>query len=230
MPATGPETLPWERIRWVLRDMDGTLLDLRFDEHFWQELVPRRWAQRRGLDLPTARRLLGPRFRRVEGTLAWYCLDYWAQELGLDLAALKREVAHLIAFHPEAPAFLEALGRSGRRRWLVTNAHPASLALKLERTRLGERVDAVLSAHELGLPKEEPAFWERLRRRLPFEPQATLLLDDNPAVLASASRYGIAHLRLVLGPGRAPPASLPPGVAWVRGFAPLMPPQGGDRA
>ena len=34
--------IDWSKIDTVLLDMDGTLLDLRFDNWFWQELIPRR--------------------------------------------------------------------------------------------------------------------------------------------------------------------------------------------
>jgi hypothetical protein len=30
----------WKEIDTVLLDMDGTLLDLNFDNHFWKEFVP----------------------------------------------------------------------------------------------------------------------------------------------------------------------------------------------
>ena len=41
--------LPWDAIDTVLLDMDGTLLDLRFDNWFWQEHVPAVWAAAHGL-------------------------------------------------------------------------------------------------------------------------------------------------------------------------------------
>jgi putative hydrolase of the HAD superfamily len=192
--------IDWHRIRWVLLDMDGTLLDLHYDNHFWQEIVPRRYAAARGLDVITAKAVLAPVFRRSEGTLDWYCLDYWTRELRLDIALLKQETAHLIAIHPHVVEFLAALRRSGRRSVLVTNAHPKSLALKLERTRLGDRLDAVVSAHDLGHAKEQAAFWDALRRREAFEPEATLLIDDNLAVLRAARDYGIAQLLAVHRP------------------------------
>ena len=34
----------WRAIDTVLLDMDGTLLDLRFDNYFWLELVPRKYG------------------------------------------------------------------------------------------------------------------------------------------------------------------------------------------
>ena len=38
----------WSRIDHVLLDLDGTLLDLDFDNHFWQTLVPACGARRVG--------------------------------------------------------------------------------------------------------------------------------------------------------------------------------------
>jgi putative hydrolase of the HAD superfamily len=215
--------IDWHRIRWVLLDMDGTLLDLHFDNHFWQEIVPRRYAAARGLDVVTAKAVLAPVFRRSEGTLDWYCLDYWTRELKLDIVLLKEELAHLIAVHPYVMEFLDAVRRSGRRSVLVTNAHPKSLALKLERTRLGDRLDAVISAHDIGHAKEQPAFWGALQRREAFDPASALLIDDNLAVLRAARDYGIAQLLAVHRPDtRAAPRETAE-FAAVRDFRDLLP-------
>ncbi len=184
----------WNNISTVLLDMDGTLLDLHFDSHFWQEHVPERYAFSRGLDIPNARQLLAPIFRKHEGTLNWYCLDFWRKELDLDIAELKKDVAHLIAIKSGALEFLHQLRRLGKRTVLVTNAHPDSLALKLEHTRLDNHLDHLISAHELGLPKENPNFWAELQVAEPFTPHQTLLVDDNLAALRSARDFGIKHL------------------------------------
>ncbi len=186
--------LPWEDIDTVLLDMDGTLLDLYFDNHFWREHIPRRYAEIHGVDLDDVREDLYARMTRIEGTMDWYCLDYWSRELGLDVALLKEEVDHLIAVHPFVPEFLDGLKAAGKRRVLVTNAHNRSLALKMERTDLAGCLDAVICAHDLGLPKEDAGFWSRLQTREPFEPARTLLMDDNLDILRSARGYGIAHL------------------------------------
>ena len=199
------EHLPWARIDTVLLDMDGTLLDLHFDNHFWLEHVPLRYAQRLGVDLARARGMLFTRMKAVEGTLDWYCLDFWSRELELDIVGLKREVSHLIGFRPRAREFLEALRAGGKHAVIVTNAHEGSLLLKLEHTALDEYVDQVLSSHEFGLPKEAPEFWERLRKRVPFDPARTLLLDDSARVLASARDYGIVHVRGIAQPDTKQP-------------------------
>ncbi|MFQ5487060.1 MAG: GMP/IMP nucleotidase [Gammaproteobacteria bacterium] len=203
-----PSDISWQHIETVFLDMDGTLLDLHFDNHFWQEHLPRRYAEKHGLSLEQARARLAPRFRATEGTMDWYCLDYWSRTLDLDIVRLKEEVAHLIAVHPHVPQFLHALRRSGRRTVLVTNAHHKSLALKMKHTRLGEHLDAVVCAHDLGLPKEEPKFWRRLQRIEPFMPATTLLIDDNLAVLRSARDFGFRFLLALQAPdSRQPPRS-----------------------
>lgn len=138
--------------------------------------------------------------------MEWYCLDYWTDALELEITALKRELAHMIAPRPDAIAFLAAIRRSGRRAVLVTNAHQESLALKLEHTELAGHLDAMISAHSLGLPKEDAAFWARLREIEPYGEESTLFIDDNVAVLESARRAGLRHLLLVAQPdSRAAP-------------------------
>ncbi len=197
--------LDWDRIDTVLLDMDGTLLDLHFDNHFWLEFVPARYAARHGLSLGEAKAECLRRYERVAGTLDWYCIDHWTEELGLDIALLKAEVDHLIAVLPHVTEFLDLLGRAGKRRVLVTNAHQKSLALKMDRTRLHRRLDALVSSHEIGLAKENPGFWPRLREREPFDPARTLFVDDSLSVLRAARDYGIAWLLAIRHPDRNQP-------------------------
>jgi FMN phosphatase YigB (HAD superfamily) len=78
--------VPWGDINTVFLDMDGTLLDLNFDNHFWLEHVPLRYAEARGLAPAAAKAELLERYRSREGTLEWYCVDHWSRELGLDIA------------------------------------------------------------------------------------------------------------------------------------------------
>ncbi len=215
--------LPWTLIHTVLLDMDGTLLDLRFDNHFWRDLVPARYAERHGLRLAQARAEVTARTRAVEGTLAWYCLDYWSRELALDIVTLKREIAHLIAVHPHALEFLDAVRAAGKRVALVTNAHPRSLALKMEKTRLAGRFDAIICAHDLGLVKEQPEFWPRLQEREPFEPAATLLVDDNLDILRAAWAYGIGYPVWVARPDSAHPPRPPGEFPAIHDFSELLP-------
>jgi len=190
----------WDRIDTVLLDMDGTLLDLHFDTYFWRHHVPLRYAEKHGIATEEARSELLVRYRQAEGTLDWYCVDYWTGQLGLDIPLLKQEVDHLISVRPDVIPFLVALKKAGKRRVLVTNAHGKSLALKMRKTAIGEHLDALVCAHDVGLAKEEPEFWHRLHDLIGFRRANALLIDDSIAVLKSAERYGIGQLRAILQP------------------------------
>ena len=186
-------SIPWTEIDTVLVDMDGTLLDLAFDNFFWLELVPARYAQLRGMDAAAAHAAVATKYASVLGTLPWYCLDHWSRELGLDIRGLKSEHRHLIRFLPMVPEFLEDVRARGKRLLLVTNAHRDALALKIAQTGLARHFDGLVCAHELEAPKESPAFWPRLMQRHPFDPGRALLLEDSAPVLAAARAFGVRH-------------------------------------
>ena len=213
----------WERIDTVFLDMDGTLLDLHFDNHFWREHMPRRYAEYHCLDESVAQAHLDTHYERHAGTLNWYCLDFWTRELALDIVQLKQEVAHLIAVRPDVPAFLQAVRTSGRRITMVTNAHPKSLDLKMRETGLEPHFDALISSHQIGLPKEHPDFWQGLQAVEPFDPTRTLFVDDSLPVLSSARAYGIAHLLAICNPDSGQPHKDCEDFIAIDSFARVMP-------
>ncbi|MEW5967554.1 MAG: GMP/IMP nucleotidase [Pseudomonadota bacterium] len=215
--------IAWPQIDTVFLDMDGTLLDLHFDNHFWREHMPRRYAECHGLDEAIARERLAQHYDRHAGTLNWYCIDFWSSELALDVVQLKEEVVHLIAVRPDVPAFLQALRASGRRVVMVTNAHPKSLGLKMRETRIDAWFDALISSHRLGLPKEHPDFWAALQTIEPYDPQRTLFVDDSLPVLESAKAYGIAHLLAVCNPDSRQPHKDSGPFRGITSFAEVMP-------
>lgn len=195
----------WDRIDTVLLDMDGTLLDLNYDNTLWNELVPTRYSEAHGLSLHDARVKLFARMREIHGELNFYCLDHWQQFTRLDIVGLHGELTHLIAYRPNAQAFLRQLKALGKRSLLVTNAHRDSLKVKDAHSQLVHEVDVDVSCHDYGAPKEDPGFWQRLRQQHQYDPHRTLLIDDNAAVLNAAATSGIAHLFTVIQPDSTRP-------------------------
>ncbi|HSG06028.1 MAG TPA: GMP/IMP nucleotidase [Nitrospiria bacterium] len=213
----------WNKIDTVLLDMDGTLLDKYFDDHFWEEFVPAQYALRNGISEEEAKEDLMPRYRSREETLDWANLDYWSHQLDLDIPALKRQVQHLINIHPNVIEFLEKLKAVGKGIYLVTNAHGKTLDLKMERTALAHRFDGIITSHEIGMPKEDPAFWESLGKVVPFDPERTLLGEDTEAVLRSASRFGIRYLVFIANASSAKPPSNSSSYYSIQDFGEIMP-------
>ena len=192
--------IDWERIDTVLLDMDGTLLDLHYDNFFWQEHLPLRYAELKGLEPGAARQYIVAETRRIQGSLNWYCTDYWSETLQVDVVSLKHEVSHKVSTRPYCVDFLDALRAARKDVVMVTNAHHDSLSLKMEKTRLTQKFDRLITVHEFSLPKENPDCWREVMRIHPFRAERTLLIDDNLVALASARDFGIRYLLAITQP------------------------------
>ena len=73
-------------------------------------------GRERGLDASEALAQLKPRFDAKRGTLDWYCIDHWSEELGFDVAALKAEMHAHIRYLPGATDFLDRSARARQAR------------------------------------------------------------------------------------------------------------------
>ena len=69
----------------LMLDMDGTILDLAYDSSIWLDLVPKEYAQKKGISLKEANAELHKYFVSMQGTLQWYSPDHWSDLLGIDI-------------------------------------------------------------------------------------------------------------------------------------------------
>lgn len=192
--------LDWGDVDTVIFDMDGTLLDLHFDNYFWEDYVPETYGKVHGLSKAAASAQLMSRYESIKGTLDWYCIDFWSDTLNLDIAELKEQVAHKIQLRPNALELIKRLRMTHREIMLITNAHPASLALKMRKTGIDQHFHVSRSSHEFKLAKENHGFWQALAQQHPFNPERTLLIDDSFPVLKQAQKEGVAHLLAIEKP------------------------------
>lgn len=199
--------IAWSEIDLVFLDMDGTLLDKYFDDYFWEHHVPKTFATKNSLSFEKARKVLLETYRSVESTLAWTDLDYWSERLDLDIPTLKRDINHLINILPGVEQFLRYLNRIEKKVYLITNAHPKALAIKLEKVRIKHHFEKIVCSQDVGTAKEQPSFWERLQHFVAFDIQRTLFVDDTEKVLCSAKEYGFQNLVHIAKPSSMTPPS-----------------------
>jgi haloacid dehalogenase superfamily, subfamily IA, variant 3 with third motif having DD or ED len=192
--------ITWQEVDTVLLDMDGTLLDLAFDNYFWQTLVPETYGSLKGISAQEAQARLRHEYHDVQHTLNWYCLDYWSERLGLDIRAMTREQGPRAALREDTVPFLDALQASGKRRILLTNAHPYNLSVKLAHTGLDAHLDLLLSTHTFGYPKEDQRLWQAVAEETGLEATRTLFIDDSEPILDAAATFGIRYCLGVTNP------------------------------
>ena len=215
--------LNWQAIDTVLLDMDGTLLDRHFDDYFWEHYVPEHYALEHDLSIDEARLGLLARYKGREGTLAWTDLDFWSNELGLDIPALKMKINHLIGVHPHVVGFLRFCREAGKKIYLVTNAHSKTLAIKMEKTALAGYFDRIICAEEVGMAKEDPIFWQGLEAMLGYDKKRTMLAEDTAKVLASAQLYGMGFIIFGAHPSSRKPVAHSEDFPSVVDFKELIP-------
>ncbi len=192
--------IDWQNINTVFLDMDGTLLDLHFDNHFWLEHMPKRYAEKHSITLEKAREQLMANYKAHEGSLKWYCLDHWQESLQMDIISLKHEVADRIAIRSNVIEFLGFLHNMEKRVVLLTNAHHKTVQLKFGYVEIEHYFDRVITAHDIGLAKEQAGFWQALQKKEVFDKAHSLFIDDNLDVLNTAKSYGIRYLLSIKQP------------------------------
>ena len=212
----------WNEIDTVFLDLDGTLLDKYFDDYFWEEYVPEIYSKKNSIPIHLAKDKLLSTYKKVEDTLEWTDLDYWSQELSLDIPALKREVNHLVAIRPQVPEFLSFLEEMDKDIYLVTNAHPKTIDVKLDRVDIAQHFTTIFCSKDAGAAKEQPEFWTQLEQSLSFSRSRTLFADDTEKVLLSARRYGLRHLLHIAKPSSKLPVSFSKTFPSIVNFDELM--------
>jgi putative hydrolase of the HAD superfamily len=184
----------WNSVDDVLLDMDGTLLDRDFDNFFFEEELPRRYAVLHRMTEQTAREKLFALYRSVEGELAWTDLHYWTRTLGIDVVALTQEFSGRIGYLPGVEGFLGAVRAKRKRMTVLTNAHADGVTIKCRKTGVDTQVDRIVNAFEVGCLKMRSAYWPACQKLVGFDPARSLYVDDDEACLAAAQAFGVRHI------------------------------------
>ena len=174
--------------------MDGTLLDLAYDDFIWNDLLPIRYAQQHGCSLEQSQKTLHTFYQEHNHTLNWYSSRFWTSKVGVDVLAMQIEHKHKVALRPHCLELLNYLKQNGYPIWLATNADCAGLKFKLEHMGIADYFDVIVSSEQIGHAKEFIEFWQGLNAQHPFDAQTAYFIDDTEKVLNGAHKYGVKHL------------------------------------
>jgi len=189
----------------VLLDMDGTLLDLHYDNHFWMEYIPSQYAHKTHISLAQAQHHLSAQSAKVAGSLEWYCYDYWSATLGLDIHQLQHQTKHKIQLRSDTLWFLEYLKKLNKRVIMLTNANRSGIALKMQQCQITDYFEAIVSSHDYQVAKEQSDFWERAAEQHSIDFKKSLFIDDSEKILQVAQQVGVAYLRGIKTPDSKKP-------------------------
>ncbi|MEH6452144.1 MAG: GMP/IMP nucleotidase [Psychromonas sp.] len=190
----------------VLLDMDGTLLDLHYDNHFWMEFVPEQYADKANISLPEAHHFLSKQYHKLYGTIDWYCYDQWSSLLDLNIHQLQHQTNHKVQIRSDTLAFLTKLKQLNKRIIILTNAHRSGVEMKMQITGLSPYFDKIISSHDYQIVKENLVFWATIQEQLKLDFSRCLFIDDNEHILKVAQQAGVGHLCGIEAPDSKKPA------------------------
>ena len=215
--------IDWTQIDEILLDLDGTLLDLNFDLHFWLEYLPIIYSEKHKIRIEDAKNTLLKMLDAEIGTLNWYCLDFWRNKLDLDIVQLKRNVSHLIQVHPNVVEFLTKAKLINKKIYLVTNAHRKTIKLKMQATKIEQYFDDIISSHDFGFAKQEQHFWHELTRNIGLIKERAIFFDDSKDVLHAARKFNIGQIIAISKPSSKLDAKEVSGFINIENFSQVMP-------
>ncbi len=228
MAPLGEENKPplftdWTQIDSILLDLDGTLLDLNFDLHFWLEYLPQVYSEKHNISHQQAQDILLTMLNAVKGKLDWYCIDFWQEKLDLDIMKLKNNISHLIKVHPNVKRFLTLARKHDKQIYLITNAHRKTIKLKMSVTQLQDYFDGIVSSHDFGVAKQEQAFWHKLSEVINLDKNRAIFFDDSLDVLKSAFEFNIKHVVAISKPSSKIKTKVVPGFINIENFSQALP-------
>jgi len=167
-------------IRVISLDMDGTLVNTRFVDKVWMEGMPMLYAEKTGLDFPSAKEYVVGEYMKIGSDhLEWYDLLYWIDRFGLKVG--KEELLQLyedeIETYPEVQEVLDNLCESYD---LVVTSNAAREFIDFELEGLSDYFKEIFSAtSDFREVKKSPLIYGTVCAHMGVKPFEVLHIGDH---------------------------------------------------
>ncbi len=170
-------------IKVVSLDFAGTLIDKEYIDYFWLELIPEKYAEKYGLNVSEAKKLIYQEYERVgEDKIEWYLPKYWLEKFNLNLDVRELLDIAISRVHPYPEVFRVIRELSSKYRIIITtNTTLEFIEVFLEKySEINKYIFKVYSCvSHYGLVRKDRDFYLKLLQDLSVKPEEILHVGDH---------------------------------------------------
>jgi len=167
-----------KQIELISFDAEGTVVTPDFSQTIWHEAIPALYAQRKGLDLAQAKKLVREEYDKIgDRRLEWYDIEYWFRYLGLDSPEpVIQGCLDKIGYYPEVAEVLYSL--ASEYKLIIASGTPLELLHCLLRDikPFFVRIFSSISHYR---QVKNPDFYIRICEEMGVKPSRVIHVGDN---------------------------------------------------
>jgi putative hydrolase of the HAD superfamily len=161
-------------------DVDGTIVERSFMDGFWNELIPKLYAEKHGISYGEALEFVRKSYDEVgDRDVRWYTPDYWFErfQLKIDLNDVLEDYRGGLKIYPDATEILKRL--RGYKLIAVSNA--VREILEFELSEISEFFWKAFSCpSDFGDIRKSPEIYIRICEFIGVSPSKVLHIGDHP--------------------------------------------------
>ena len=185
----------------ILSDLDGVILDLRYDMKFWTDWLPNTLALETGKSSTEVTADIKSMMSDQEASLNWYDLNYWDELLDIDSLEIIKNQEERCSFLKGSEDALKKIASISNPKYILTNGDPRLFDFKSESANFLDYFDSHICSMNLGYAKEQKEFWALAGQYLKVNLKNSIFIDDNFKVVTSAVNAGVGQVYWI-NPGR----------------------------
>jgi putative hydrolase of the HAD superfamily len=168
------------RIKVISFDFDGTLVSHAFIDAFWNEEMPKAYAQEKGVDLEVAKAYMFAEYDRIGNLdLRWYLPSFWLKYFKLKITAeeLLTRTRFKLRIYPDVHEALESL----RKRFvLIIVSSAAREFIEFGIRKIGNFFHSVFSSvSDYGIIRKSADFYLIVCDKLGIKPFEMIHVGDD---------------------------------------------------